>query len=286
MQRPGHRPSASGSPTRPRQHPRAVPAGHGGNSSDDSPALPTPVITASSRAPPSARTSSGSRRVPPRSRRMSIGVFADPQQPVRSGAGCLPRRWSAPDCRRSAASGRPPAAPTPPARRRQAARRRWPRRRSAGAASTPDCAIRDRLQRRTEPAWYEQGPKAASEHQQSRPTQRAVAQPGRLPAGQHGATGIGCRRRLRRAPDSNRPAGSPAAAAPVRPPPRRARMPCRPWVSCPVLTRSTVSPSSRCSSRASVCTERIRLRGNDNALRCSTPVRSCDVLARRSGRWW
>ena len=48
-----------------------------------------------------------------------------------------------------------------------------------------------------------------------------------------------------------------------------------PLASCPVLTRNTVSPSSRCSSRASVDTERILLRGTDNTLRCSTPARSC-----------
>ncbi|CFR94346.1 Uncharacterised protein [Mycobacterium tuberculosis] len=39
-------------------------------------------------------------------------------------------------------------------------------------------------------------------------------------------------------------------------------------------TRSTVNPNSRCNSRASVCTERIRLRGTETARRLSMPVRS------------
>ncbi len=63
--------TASGRSTRSASTDRAVDAGHGGSSSDASPAPPTPVITASSRAPPNSRTSNGSRNVPPRSRRMS-----------------------------------------------------------------------------------------------------------------------------------------------------------------------------------------------------------------------
>jgi hypothetical protein len=43
-----------------------------------------------------------------------------------------------------------------------------------------------------------------------------------------------------------------------------------PLASWPMMTRSTVSPSSRCSSRASVETDRMRLRGTDNTLRRST----------------
>ncbi|CPA58920.1 Uncharacterised protein [Mycobacterium tuberculosis] len=49
----------------------AVSNGHGGSSIDDWPSPCTPVITASSRAPRNNRTSSGSRKVVPRSRRMS-----------------------------------------------------------------------------------------------------------------------------------------------------------------------------------------------------------------------
>ncbi len=48
-----------------------------------------------------------------------------------------------------------------------------------------------------------------------------------------------------------------------------------PVAACPVLTRSTVSPSIRCSSRASVDTERIRLRGTASTVLRSSPVRSC-----------
>ena len=63
--------TASASPISSVSTDSAVRAGHGGSSSDASPAPATPVITASSRAPPSSRTSSGWRSVPPRSRRMS-----------------------------------------------------------------------------------------------------------------------------------------------------------------------------------------------------------------------
>ncbi len=209
--------------------------------------------------------------MPPRSRRMSKVCSRDPHQPVRQvqhlgvaaqhqvPVGQQRLRHRQHHRREHHGQRRPPQ----PHRSRRAARPlARPRRRTpnpAAAASTP--GLRHHPQRR-------------DDHHQPGEGQRAVPQPRRLPAREQPR---GLRRRSTGSSDSaSSIARSRATSAAGT---ASSSKSLTPLASCPVLIRSTVSPSSRCSSRASVDTERIRLRGTDNTLRCSTPVRSCTSSA-------
>ena len=167
-----------------------------------------------------------------------------------SGAGCAPP-WSAPGCRTSAASGRPPAAPT----------------RSTMTVNTTTTLAADAEALARRPARTARSATGSTPH----PDPPGTAAPSRRPASASPeCSSAGCSAATTAA---NGPAPAPASA-PARlrqvrrvsePASRmaRSRGTCSastasssnalsPWASCPVLTRSTVSPSSRCSSRASV----------------------------------